>query len=429
MRRLRLMPVVALCLSVLLSACAKVPARTAQPDSGAPAAGAGSVVSVKVLAPFSDSSLDALISAFYAKYPNYRVEKVTVPQSGNYQERLAQMKAKVASGEVDVVPTAQLNPADFVKENLLLGLDPYIQKNSFDLKPFGPGIEAMRFDGKLYDLPYAIHPWILLYNGDMFTASGVTPPKAGWTWDEFRETARQLTKEGSQKVWGFAAPWPEHLARMYLVQRGGDLWMEDEKAMKDTLQFFDSLIFADKVMPPAQKREAGSMVPYLEDFRQGKAAMTAENLQSLQFMGGGFNFQWDMAPIPSLPGTKGAALAQPVTYGIAAASKQQEAAWQFVAFATGAEGAAALAKVGVLPMYSSPEVEKAWFDRTPAPPPGSEFLFATPWAVMSRSGEFNEQLAQVMVTSLTDGLSGARPWEDVHADFAREVERIRNEKE
>jgi ABC-type glycerol-3-phosphate transport system substrate-binding protein len=70
-----------LCLAAafLLTACARVPTRKIQPRGVPGAAPDTADLTVRVLSPQGDSVLDALITAYYAKYPNARVNKVAMP--------------------------------------------------------------------------------------------------------------------------------------------------------------------------------------------------------------------------------------------------------------------------------------------------------------------------------------------------------------
>lgn len=44
---------------------------------------------------------------------------------------------------------------------------------------------------------------VVYYNKHMFDEAGLEYPQDGWTWDQFRETAEKLTKDG---VYGFCFP-------------------------------------------------------------------------------------------------------------------------------------------------------------------------------------------------------------------------------
>lgn len=407
--------VLPLLLTVALAACSRVPARPSTPSgpdtAGAPAAAQG-VTTIRLLALGQDPALDAVVSAFHAKYPQYRVEHVPMAAGGDKGQVITTM---VSQNDVDIMPL--LDPDGMAGDNLLLDLEPFISKSHFDLNALGPGIDQMRLGGKLYDLPYGLLPSVILYNKEMFQAAGVPLPKQGWTWDDFRAAAQRLTSgTGSGKVWGFDSPQLPDLAEVWLLEKFGDPAQADEASLRQWAQYFNTLIQTDQSVKPVDitsGKLAGSA------FAQGKAAMTSARLDDVDFVRGSLTMAWDVAPYPVLPGTSSATPVTVRSMGIAAKSKHPDAAWDFLRFLCGPEGATAVAHVGVaLPVYNSPAVRQAWFDRQPAPPAGSEALFATRWQPQPRTGVINEHDVGMAFGALMDTvLSGSGPWDKGISDL------------
>jgi ABC-type glycerol-3-phosphate transport system substrate-binding protein len=139
-------------------------------------------------------------------------------------------------------------------------------------------------------------------------------------------------------------------------------------------------------------------------------------------------FNWNVAPMPAVPGGAGAQLVTPITYAIPATSPNPEGAWTFLHFAAGPEGAAAVAKAGQFPMYNTAEVRTAWLNRQPAPPAGTETFFTTNWQMTPRGEDSTTQKYwNALVTLFTQALSGQRPWEDALRDYLLEADRIKLE--
>lgn len=385
------------------------------------------MVSLKILTNGIDPALDAVISAFYEKHSNFRIEKVSVDigPGDNFEEKF---NAKLNDSQPDLAPLNNIK--EMVENGKVLALDPYIQKHNFDLQPFGPMIEQLRVDGKLYDLPYMIYPQVIAYNKQLFQEANVPPPTDSWTWDQFREAARMTTKgDGDAKVWGISSSFPESLARIMVTQLTGSPVQAEEKDLKEALQFFSTMLFSDKSMRPAERRDpnATSFIVRNNDFQEGKAAMSLQSVSSLQWLGSSLKFELGVAPMPTVPGGKVSSQVYPQGYGILATSKQPDAAFQFLSFLTGEEGAKALAKSGTMPVYRSPAVQKAWFERNPAPPAETEFLFKTDWFIFPRTETPSLSVAQQMSRALNQTLSGEKPWEEAVAEFVREVEKARTE--
>ncbi len=427
----------------LLVACSKVPTRETKPNEVIPPPAAATVSTIRVMIN-GGSEVDALISAYYNKYPNDRVEKVDpfASSGGGSVDMTDLIKEKIESGEVDVV--AYLS-TDLIKEGKVVPLDPFIQKSNFDLAPFGTSLESLRYEGKHYQLPYMVHPSMLMYNKEMFQAAGVTPPAEGWTWDDLRAIAQKLTQgEGDQKIWGFSPQFADNIVSMYFSQAGADIRQayQDEQLVKDAFQLFGTMVQVDQSMPQAPRRnmEDNGPINSNEDFAQGKAAMTIMNVSSLRYMfGGRESFTVDVAPLPIRPGGKMVSRAYPQSFGIAANSPNQEAAWRFLSFVTGPEGAAILAKSGSVPVYNTPEVKAAWFERQPAPPPGTEVLFETTWDFGTSSGsvtppsqEEMERLRQIFTAlygNLNAVMAAEKSWEDGFAEYQQALKEWQASKE
>ncbi len=131
-----------------------------------------------------------LLDGFNKTHPDYEATHVYVPFA-DYQKQLT---LGIASGELpDLVIMDGCSMAAFVKLGLLADI------SSADL-PWneylaGP-MESSMLDGKHYGLPFATNCTALIYNKDIFDAAGVAYPDENTTWEQFREMARKLTKNG-----------------------------------------------------------------------------------------------------------------------------------------------------------------------------------------------------------------------------------------
>ncbi len=403
----------------LLPGCAKAPAPEATET-------AATTTTIKMLSMGEDDALTAVINAYQEKHPNDRIQLVpfdSAPGANVFDELRRQVKVQ----EMDVVTAFDMSI--FVPDGLVQPLDPYIQKAAFDLQPFGPALESRRIEGKLYELPYSLMVSIIAYNTEMFREAGVSPPTDGWTWDDLRAAAQRLTTEkNGTKVWGFAPQFPEMMVSTYLQQWRGEVepLTANEKRVRDALQLFGSMVQIDKSMPPVAKREAGGPATFYarEELRERKAAISLMDLFEFRIVQTDKEAKLpvDMLPLPVAPGATATSRAQAQSLGISARSQQPEAAWRFIQFVTGPEGAAILARAGSLPLYNSADVKKAWFEQEPPPPPGTEALFNTTWSLPPHtnpkpSGADMSGLAQAWSQAVNDLLSGSRSWEEAFANY------------
>lgn len=135
-----------------------------------------------------------LIDGFNGSQDEFVASHVYVPFS-DYEKQLT---LGVASGELpDIVIMDGCGMASFISMGLFgdisdadIKWDEYIE---------GP-MNSTMMDGKHYGIPFATNCTALFYNKDLFDAAGIDYPNEETTWDEFREMANALTKDG---VYGF----------------------------------------------------------------------------------------------------------------------------------------------------------------------------------------------------------------------------------
>jgi multiple sugar transport system substrate-binding protein len=148
------------------------------------------------------------------------------------------------------------------------------------LDDYYPGsIAVATYAGKLYGLPWIAQPVVLYYNPDMFEKAGINPPDESWTWETFKDAARQLTlKDASGNVTQYGTSfsgWPP--IHMFIWQAGGEVIAPDLKSSPvDSpeavagAQFYADIIYNPEYAVPEeviQEQGFGEMV------KAGKVAM------------------------------------------------------------------------------------------------------------------------------------------------------------
>lgn len=378
MRRARLLLPCLIAMTGMLAACTK----SAPPTRQAPVPEPEAVITIHIGLQEKDSlrmAFDALTKEFQEKHEQYRVQLDNLPPLDN----LELVRQEVRSGKYDLLGIYG-SPDYLTDAGLLEPLDPYLTKSSFDVKPLGSLLERMQVKGRNYVLPVAGSPLSFVANLDLFDAVQVPLPKDGWTWNEFRALAAQLTRgTDDEKIWGFGHEAMEDLVKIWVEEKaGGPLWTAKPEHAAEALGFFATMTLTDTSAPKPQVRWRtdewkAENRPY---FSKGKAAM---GLERFPYRGGGTapGFRWDVLPTPVVPDHRPVALVSPDTFGMAASSAHLDAAWEFLRFASGPEGAAIVARSGFVPLYGTEEVKAAWMSRTPAPPAATAQLFRSDWTM------------------------------------------------
>ncbi|MEW5866489.1 MAG: sugar ABC transporter substrate-binding protein [Bacillota bacterium] len=292
-----------------------------------------------------------LFKAFEEKYPNLEVEAINIPEK--YWDKLLTMFA--GGTAPDVVYMNYMNLAGFADKGVLEDLMPWIEKSpDFNLPDFFPSlIKQVRYKGRLYELPKDFTTSVLYYNKDMFKEAGIKFPDASWTWDDFRNAAKALTKDkdgdGRIDQYGWDGLYDTSLNTCWIWQNGGEIIDSDGRAVLDSpqnieaYQFVADLILKDKVAPDeatfSQLGGASSM------FASGRLAMRIVGRWETPTLAAVKGINWDVAPLPHKKARGDTMFIG--GWSINSKSPNKEAAWKLVQYLTGTEGQKLNAKLGL----------------------------------------------------------------------------------
>jgi multiple sugar transport system substrate-binding protein len=215
---------------------------------------------------------------------------------------------------------------------------------------FAPSVlDAMRWENSLYAIPAYSNVRVLFYNKNLFDKAGMPYPQAGWTLEEFRETALRLSAgEGGQRVYGYV---PLDLGASdfgyFVAQKGGFAPFSsaeyaqapaalDADRITDAVRWYTGLAVTDKVMPRFQIIN-GEYRDYqklhaerLKLIQTGRAAMWTDALASSRTPAPTLHF--GVAPLPS--DSEALLVSHPVGYMISSTSEEREACWNWITFLT-----------------------------------------------------------------------------------------------
>jgi multiple sugar transport system substrate-binding protein len=301
-----------------------------------------------------------LIDAFEAKYPKIHVEPVDILAGEDYSKKVTTM---LAGGDKTDVLTMK-NVTDYSRyatRGQLLPLTDYVGK--LPDKASYSGLEDFDLDGKYYAMPYRQDFWVLYYNKALVGNADLSH----LTWDQFDALAKQLTKgSGSSKVYGtYLHTWRSVIQAIASAQTGGDLLKPDYSWMKPQYEMALDLQKAGATVSFATA--SSQKIGYDAEFTTGKAAMvpmgTWWGAALLAEKAQGKNpVDWAMAPMPQVAADgKTTTFGSPTAFAVNKRSGNPDAAKKFVEWASGPEGAAAVAKIGIVPSYHSSSVMDTFF--------------------------------------------------------------------
>ncbi|MBN9276720.1 MAG: ABC transporter substrate-binding protein [Hyphomicrobium sp.] len=264
----------------------------------------------------------------------------------------------------------------FVDRGIAVDISPFIAKEK-DWKGDGFSDSMMAlgtFNGKPYGLAFAVSTPIIYFNEDLVVKAGGDPNNFPKTWDGIIELANKIKALGNDTVglyhsWQITGNW---LWQALVFSHGGAMMSADEKAVafngdagQRSIELLGRLV-REGNMPDLAHEAARST------FFAGKMGIWTESTSLLRVaddsVGGRFKWRTATFPVPGpnakLP-TGGAAALM-----FASTPEKQAAAWRFMKFITGAEGATMMVKgTGYMPPNSvpanDPKMLKSFYETRP----------------------------------------------------------------
>ena len=173
-------------------------------------------------------TMQKIVDAFNASHEGVKVVIELTPWT-NYWMKL---DAAAGAGQAPDIFWMNVYLPKYVKGNVILPLDKYIEKDNVDLSKYIPAITQMyNYEGQQYTLPKGMDSVVVAYNTAMFDKYNVPYPQEGWTWDDMRSLAAQLRDgmksagSGEYPILMELDPQPSHFN--FVHQTGGFVISDD----------------------------------------------------------------------------------------------------------------------------------------------------------------------------------------------------------
>lgn len=371
---------------------AQPPAAPAAPEAAAPEAATGAfkfpaagkpyegtTINVSMVAEAKPDALKQVLARFTEQtginvnldilpYPTLQEKQFTV---------MTQQSGALDGVHVDCVWVGQYAGQGWVSQvdDLVAQTDPaYLQ-----LEDFHPNVlsEQCMWDGKLYGLPFINAVHALYYRTDIFDKHGLQPPQ---TWEELRETARMITEaEAGNDVYGVTMMAKRGVQLLctyvnFLGAFGGNFYDENYVSTLDQPEAIEALEFMKSLVPYANP---GVLSQDYDEcaatFASGRAAM------NIQWQNAAPGFmdpeksqiidKWSITLTPGVEQADGSVRRSPCfggwDFGIAADSKNREAVWELMIWATSPEMERELATAmpsSRISVLGDPEFQKKYIE-------------------------------------------------------------------
>ncbi|MCC6802858.1 MAG: sugar ABC transporter substrate-binding protein [Anaerolineae bacterium] len=188
------------------------------------------------------ATFEAVVGAFREAHPNWDLQWVPVAGT-EWDTFLARVATVLASGQqLDNVEIGTEGFLTFATSGITRKLDDYVNANQDEMKAFfgdvSPKlIEAVMYQGSLYNLPSLWAAAGIYYNKRLFDQAGLEYPAEDWTVEQFADAARAIRALGDDiygygmpnRHWGGFVPWSFIRDSNILVmeQAEGGEWLWD----------------------------------------------------------------------------------------------------------------------------------------------------------------------------------------------------------
>lgn len=221
------------------------------------------------------------------------------------------------------------------------------------------------YDGKIYTIPAAATPTVVMLNQDMLQQKGITVPD-NWTTDDFRKIAQQLSTSGVYGTFNTPDIARDVLGPNYYYKDGGKSSNFANPLFAQTLQFHLGMIDQKSAMPETEILAQKLQVYPQQVFLTGKVGMLLNEVYITRYISDTksypHTFKTVMKPLPTpTQPAQGGSYWNEGAYGdflsISNKCKDPDAAWTLIDWWM-KEGASYMVAGGRLPSLQGISVDK-----------------------------------------------------------------------
>lgn len=372
--------------------------------------------------------LRALLDEFERRNPGIAVKDETLPASTDEQHQYYVINLEAMSADFDVLSMDVIWVPEFARAGWLRDLSHLLPPGERD--DFFPGpVEADRWAGRMYAVPWYIDAGLLYYRIDLLRKHGLDVPRS---WPELVATARRVM-EREPGIYGYIWQGRQYEGLVcnvleYVWSNGGEVLQDgrcviDSPENAEALRFVRDLIARYGVTPPLVTTSIEETTRHI--FGGGRALFMRNWPYAwtvFQREGSPVRGKVGVAPLPSFPGRPSASTLGGWQLGVNRYSKRAEAAEKLVVFLTSPQTQKRLAlTLGYKPtrksLYADADLRREqpfivglydiFMKARPRP--------VTPYYMM---------MTQVMQSEFSAAVSGIRPPEEALLSARRQIDHI-----
>ena len=321
---------------------------------------------------WQDPTYPNVIQAYNEAQSKVKVDVQTVT-SADYETKLTTMLA----GGVYMDAYMEKRQTDMFAQyanGFIEPLDSYIKKYNYDTSGLDSYRSAVTIDGKIVAIPFRGARYYTYYNKKMFADAGVDTPdkyvqRNEFAWRKFMDVAEKMSSGDGQKwgaffyIWGQLNYFPAIQDNVQFITNAGkidvnntvvqSIKMRKELEQKKAIMRYVDILATKLHYSQAFYNGNVAMLPIGEWFPG--MMLDGQNKGSLK------GFAWNDWGVTRLPDDQPsyASVGAPTFSNVFSGSKYKDAAFDFIGWMGGPQGAVVVAKNGFLPAMVTPDVVTA----------------------------------------------------------------------
>ena len=294
--------------------------------------------------------IDAMVDAFNASQKDIELTVSYMSKSAYFEKLNIGLPAGSAP---DIIALNVPSDIDYSKRGFLLDISDLFESGAIDLARYPEHtIVAHTIDGVLHGVPRDYDSIAVYYNKAIFDEAGEPYPTGDWTWEEFVEVAKRITR-ADEGIYGTCiASYPNSVVYDMVYSNGGMAFDENGQCVLNSAEAKDALKKLSDVI----------LVEHASPTIEEQAEMSSGNRFLNGMVGMLFNGSWSMASyaealgddlgVCALPamGEKPASISHSLIWAIPACSQNIEAAKTALTYLASYESQAMTAAT-VIPAY------------------------------------------------------------------------------
>ena len=277
--------------------------------------------------------IDEVIKNFETQHENVKVEYISGIKKEDYAEWLAEQFIKGTEPDIFFLLSDDFNL--YASKGALMDLTDFIEDDeNFSAEVYYPAtFQYGQFENKSYALPCESNLTFMFVNKTLLSREGIEMPKNDWTWKDFLEICRKVTRDtnGDGTIDQFG--WYDYLWQQAAISNGVTFFRADGRAayfadsrMEETVKFMIELRNIHKGHEVTPK-----------DFDMGRVAFRPFSFAEYRTykpypwrIKKYTSFEWDCIKMPAGPSGGNISTLNTLLIGMSARTENKDLAWEFM---------------------------------------------------------------------------------------------------